>query len=72
MSRPFKHPTTQFYYYRRAVPDDLRQLVGKREEKHSLGTKDPEDARVRHARVAAEIEAKWAGYRRGIQQLSNR
>ncbi len=72
MSRPFKHPTTHVYYYRRVVPDDLRQVVGKREEKRSLGTKDPEEAKTRHAWVAAEVEARWRELRRGVQPVSHK
>ena len=41
MSRPHKHPKTGVYYFRRAVPADLRTIIGKREELRSLGTKDP-------------------------------
>lgn len=32
-TRPWKHPKTGIYYVRRAVPPDLRALIGKREEK---------------------------------------
>ena len=54
MARPTKHPKTGVYQFRRAVPNDLRALVGKREEKRSLGTKDPEEAKRRFAEVLAE------------------
>lgn len=72
MSRPWKHPDTGFYYYRRAVPDDLRAVIGKREEKRSLGTKDPAAAKVAHAAVAAEIEVKWQNLHKGVQVITNR
>jgi hypothetical protein len=36
MSRPWKHPNSGVYWLRRGVPEDLRALVGKREEKRSL------------------------------------
>jgi hypothetical protein len=39
MSRPWKHPNSGVYWLRKRVPDDLRALIGKREEKRSLGTK---------------------------------
>ena len=71
-ARPFKHPTTSIYQFRRAVPKDLRALVGKREEKRSLGTKDPELAKRLNAEVALEIEAKWASLRAGPQELIER
>jgi hypothetical protein len=41
----------------------LRALVGQREEKVSLGTRDPRLARVLHAAKATEVEARWAGLR---------
>lgn len=70
MSRPWKHPTTGVYYYRRAIPDDLRTLIGRREEKRSLNTKDPATAKASHATVAAEVEARWANLRRGFQVIT--
>jgi hypothetical protein len=63
MSRPWKHPDSGVYWFRKAVPVELRVLVGKREEKRSLQTKDPAEARRLHATIAAEIEAKWANPR---------
>jgi len=59
MTRPRKHPRTGVYEFRKRVPDRLRPLVGKREVKRSLKTKDPVLARERHAAVAAETEAQW-------------
>ena len=38
MARPWKHPKTGIFWLRKCVPDDLRSLLGKREEKRSLGT----------------------------------
>ncbi|WP_433995091.1 DUF6538 domain-containing protein [Afipia massiliensis] len=32
MSRPWKHPDSGVYWFRRGVPADLRALVGKRRE----------------------------------------
>lgn len=52
------------------MPDDLRQLVGKREEKRSLGTRNPEEAKRRHAEVLLEIETQWADLRRGTRCLT--
>ncbi|WP_213740214.1 DUF6538 domain-containing protein [Bradyrhizobium sp. dw_411] len=46
MSRPWKHPRTGVYYLRKVVPDDLRQLVGKREEKRSLETATPQKPNI--------------------------
>jgi integrase len=70
MSRPMKHSKTGVYYYRKAVPDDLRTLVGKREWKQSLETKDPAEARRKHAAVAAKVEAEIRELRRRNDALS--
>ncbi|MGJ5051143.1 DUF6538 domain-containing protein [Bradyrhizobium oligotrophicum] len=72
MSRPWKHPKTGVYQLRKAVPEDLRTLVGKREEKVSLQTRDPAEAKVRHARALAELEARWANLRAGPKSLTER
>ena len=57
MTRPQKHPHSGVYWLRKRVPDDVRELVGKREEKRSLGTRNPEEAKRRHAEVLSESEA---------------
>jgi hypothetical protein len=41
MSRPWKHPSSGVYWLRKGVPEELRALLGKREKKRSLRTKDP-------------------------------
>jgi hypothetical protein len=62
MNQPWKHPRSGKYYYRKAIPADLRPFypAGKGgtqpwEEKRSLGTSDPREAKVLHAQVAAEV-----------------
>jgi integrase len=70
MARPWKHPQTGIYWLRRRVPDDLRLLLGKREEKQSLRTREPAEAKQRHAQAMAELEARWASLRRGARELS--
>ncbi|WP_425907509.1 DUF6538 domain-containing protein [Nitrobacter sp. TKz-YC02] len=72
MSRPWKHPKSGVYWLRRAVPADLRRLVGKREEKQTLGTKDPAEAKRLHAKALAELEARWGNLRAGSRQLTER
>ncbi|RTL51779.1 MAG: site-specific integrase [Bradyrhizobiaceae bacterium] len=72
MSRPWKHPDSGVYWFRKRVPEELRSLVGKREEKRSLQTKDPTEAKRRHADVVAEVEAKWTNLRNGPRSLSER
>jgi integrase len=63
MSRPWKHPRTGMYWFRKAIPGDLRPILGKREEKFSLRTKNPGEAQALHARRAAEVAEKWARLR---------
>jgi integrase len=65
MSRPWKHPKTGVYYYRRVVPAAMRPIVGKVEERRTLGTKDPRQAALRHAEVAAKVAAEWEALRQG-------
>jgi hypothetical protein len=52
--------------------EELRTLVGKREEKRSLGTKDPVEAKRLHARALAEVESRWASLRAGPRPLTER
>lgn len=63
MSRPWKHPITGIYWLRKGVPEELRPIIGKREEKFSLRTKDPEVAKERHAKALAEVNARWKDLR---------
>lgn len=59
MARPWKHPKTGIYWFRKRVPDYLRGVVGKWEEKFSLKTRDPNEARRLHVAAAAEVDARW-------------
>jgi integrase len=70
MSRPFKHPKTGVYYFRKVVPDDMRGLVGKREVRRSLGTKNPREAAARHPEVATKVAAEWTALRDGPKPLT--
>ncbi|MCW6511918.1 DUF6538 domain-containing protein [Lichenifustis flavocetrariae] len=72
MARPYKHPRTGIYWLRRGVPESLRSLVGKREEKFSLGTRDPEEAKRLHAKAIAEMDSQWANLRAGQRILTER
>ena len=71
-TRPWKHPKTGIYYLRRAVPADLLACIGKREEKISLGTKDPVRAKSLHARALLELDERWTNLRAGPKLLSER
>jgi hypothetical protein len=71
MSRPVKHPKTGIFMLRRRVPDDLRAILGKREEKISLGTRDPDEAKRLHASALSELEDRWARLRVPERSLSH-
>jgi hypothetical protein len=70
MARPWKHPKSGVWWLRKRVPDDLLKHVGKREEKRSLQTRDPVEAKRRHAEALAEIECRWANLRAGPKTLT--
>jgi integrase len=72
MARPWKHPKTGIYWLRKRVPEDLLRLVGKREEKRSLGTRDPVAAKRLHAAALADIELRWSNLRAPRKALSER
>jgi integrase len=72
MARPWKHPKTGIYWLRKRVPEDLLRLVGKREEKRSLGTRDPNAAKRLHAVALADIELRWSNLRAAPKVLSER
>jgi hypothetical protein len=52
MARPWKHPKTGIYWLRKRVPDDLVPVLGKREEKRSLKTRDAAEAKRLHAAMS--------------------
>jgi integrase len=72
MARPFKHPKTGVYYFRKVVPDDMRALVGKREVRVSLKTKNPREAAARHPEVATKVAAQWEVLRGGPEPFNLR
>ena len=57
MARPTRHPKNRVLYFRKVIPERLRERAGKREFKKSLGTTDVREARKRHAAFAAEYDA---------------
>ena len=52
--------------------DALRLLVGKQEEKRSLKTRDPAEAKRRHLQALTELEKQWENLRAGTRTLSER
>ncbi len=59
------------FLVRRRVPKDLLSIVGRREEKASLGTKDVGEAKRRFAEHAAMIERRWESLRAGVQRMKH-
>lgn len=68
MATPFKHPENGTYYFRRAIPEDLRPAFnGRAEIKRSLRTRDAVEAKRLFAAAAAQCEADFAAARRSLQ-----
>lgn len=65
MASPFKHPKTGVYQLRRAVPRDLREILGIREFKKTLGTKDPAEAKRLFPAALQECDEVFARARAG-------
>ncbi|WP_306421693.1 DUF6538 domain-containing protein [Methylobacterium dankookense] len=49
MSRPSRHPKTGIFWLRKRVPSDLVAHAGRAIEYFSLQTRDPIEAKQRHA-----------------------
>jgi hypothetical protein len=69
---PLEDPKTGIFWLRKRIPDDLRPLLGKREEKQRLGTRDPNEAKRVHAQALAERGERWANLRSGPRAFSER
>jgi integrase len=72
MNHPWQHPDSGIYWYRKRVPERLKPLVGKTEEKISLRTRDPDEARIEFARISLEVEERWRRLSAGLRSLSER
>ncbi|MGN6463612.1 MAG: DUF6538 domain-containing protein, partial [Pseudolabrys sp.] len=72
MSGPWRHPTTGIFWLRNRVPDNLRPILGKTEEKRSLGTRDPLEAKRRLAAALVELEQRWENLLAGPRSLTER
>ena len=70
MTRPWRHPKTGVFWLRKRIPDDLRPIVGKLEEKQSLKTKDIGQAKLRLSQALIDLEQKWLNLRRGHVELT--
>src|SRR5687767_7323753 len=71
MAAPWVHPKTGMLWYRKVIPPRARHLFGgKWEVRRSLKTRDPREAKARHAQIAAEIEARIATFGAPPQRLT--
>jgi len=70
MATPWKHPTSGYYYIRRAVPKDLQGTLGGIYKK-TLKTRDPHIAKALFVAAWVESEAVFSAARAGIQGQSD-
>ena len=63
MTKPWKHPQSGIFYFRREVPADIRKIIGRREWKVSLKTRDFSAARPRFASELARCEETFSAAR---------
>lgn len=70
MASPWKHPKSGIYYFRRVVPEDLRPIIGKRELKTSLKTRDPHTAKSMFIVEAAKAEGEFQRARVRLQKAT--
>src|SRR5690242_1494044 len=61
LGTPKRHPESGIYWFRKRVPDRLKESIGKSEIKFSLRTRDPVVARIRNLEEMARIERAWSG-----------
>lgn len=72
MNHPWQHPDSGIYWYRKRVPERLKPSVGKMEERISLRTRDPEEAKIEFARVSLEVQERWRQLAAGPRSLSEK
>ena len=61
LGTPKRHPESGIFFFRKRVPERLKESVGKREIKFSLRTRDPVVARLRNLEAMIQLERQWAG-----------
>jgi integrase len=59
MIEPWKHPRSEILWFRRRIPKQFVEMMGRREIKFSLGTRDPDEARLRCAEENLKLERMW-------------
>jgi hypothetical protein len=61
LGTPKRHPESGIGWFRKRVPERLKESVGKSEVKFSLQTRDPVVARIRNLEEMARLERAWSG-----------
>jgi hypothetical protein len=69
MQSPWKNPRSENLWFRRRVPANLVAFMGKRKIKFSLGTADPELARIRFQEENAKLERMWHEHLNGRRSV---
>lgn len=72
MARPYRHPKTGIFWFRKAVPVSLRERIGKREILQSLATRDSDTAKELAAPLDAEWNARFKSLQTGVTVLTQR
>ncbi len=65
-ARPWRHPRSGVYWYRRRIPEPLRPLLRRGELRYTLATRDPREAKVRHLRLDGTIEGEFRSLLGGV------
>src|SRR5215472_8686094 len=66
MTYLWRHPKSGVYYFRRAVPDELRHAIGKTMVKKSLGTKDVRIAKTRAHPIAMQTDTEFVAAKKNL------
>ena len=72
MARPQKNKTSGVYYFRQKTPADLVAVFGRKEVSHSLGTKDPEEAKTRNIAALRKQALIWERLRKRPEPLPHK
>ena len=72
MARPQKNRTSGVYYFRQKTPADLVAVFGRKEVSQSLGTKDPDEAKVRNIAALHRQAMIWERLRKRPDPLPHK
>lgn len=72
MARPQKNKSSGVYYFRQKTPADLVATFGRKEVSYSLGTKDPDEAKLRNVEAVRKQAMVWERLRKRPEPLPHR